>query len=110
MKRFHLMLSLASAPLIASCAAQTPSLPAAPRIEMPAEARRVCSLYVLPSKPTLADLQIGYATRGAELVACDTARALAVQTHDAEHALEDQATGVSRPAAASTGPGRRSGP
>lgn len=110
MKRFRPMLSLASAPLIASCAAQTPSLPAAPRVEMPAEARQVCSLYVLPPRPTLADLQIGYATRGAELVACDTARALAVQTHDAEHALEDRATGLPRPAAAPAYPGRRSGP
>ncbi len=35
-------------------------------------------------------LEIGYATRGAQVVACDAARALAVQTHAAEHALEDQ--------------------
>lgn len=49
---------------------------------------RPCSLYVLSAKPTEADLEIGYATRGAQLVACDAARRLAVQTHEAEHALE----------------------
>ena len=54
---------------------------------MPAEAQRACSLYVLPEQPTEADLEIGYATRGAQLVACDAARLLAVQTHAAEHEL-----------------------
>ena len=54
---------------------------------MPAEAARPCSLYVLPRAPTLADLEIGYATRGAQLVACDAARDLAVRTHAGEHAL-----------------------
>jgi hypothetical protein len=29
--------------------------------------------------------------RGAQIVACDAARRLAVETHDAEHALEDEA-------------------
>jgi len=57
---------------------------------MPAEATRACGLYLLPKSPTQADLEIGYATRGAQVVACDAARALAVQTHAAEHALEDQ--------------------
>jgi hypothetical protein len=64
-------------------------LPAAPRVEMPAEATRPCELYRLPEAPTQADLEIGYATRGAQIVACDAARRLAVQTHVAEHALED---------------------
>jgi hypothetical protein len=59
---------------------------------MPAEAVRACSLYVLPAMPSQSDLEIGYATRGAQVVACDAARALAVQTHTAEHALEDQIT------------------
>lgn len=57
---------------------------------MPAEAARPCSLYVLPVQPTQADLEIGYATRGSQIVACDAARALAVQTHQAEHGLADQ--------------------
>jgi hypothetical protein len=57
---------------------------------MPAEAERPCSLYRLPANPSQADLEIGYATRGAALAACDAARALAVQTYAAEHALIDQ--------------------
>jgi hypothetical protein len=64
---------------------------------MPAEASESCDLYLLPQSPTQADLEIGYATRGAQIVACDAARALAVQTHAAEHALEDQVTGKARP-------------
>jgi hypothetical protein len=72
------------------------ALPAAPRIATPAEAARPCGLYVLPAAPTQADLEIGYATRGAQLVACDAARRLAVQTHEAEHALEDAALGAVR--------------
>ncbi|MDB5437506.1 MAG: hypothetical protein JWR47_3763 [Phenylobacterium sp.] len=63
---------------------------------MPAEAARSCGLYRLPQSPTQADLEIGYATRGAQIVACDAARTLAVQTHEAEHALEDQVTAKGR--------------
>lgn len=59
---------------------------------MPPEAANACSLYLLPLAPTQADLEIGYATRGAQLISCNAARALAVQTHVAEHALEDQIT------------------
>lgn len=59
---------------------------------MPAEAVKACSLYLLPEAPKKSDLEIGYATRGAQILACDAARALAVQTHAAEHALEDQVT------------------
>ncbi|RUA27582.1 MAG: hypothetical protein DSY74_01400 [Actinobacteria bacterium] len=55
---------------------------------MPLEALKPCALYVLPEAPSLADLEIGYVTRGAQLVACDAARKLAVDTHAAEHALE----------------------
>jgi hypothetical protein len=58
---------------------------------MPAEAQRSCALYVLPAAPTQADLEIGYTRRGAQLVACDGARRLAVETHEAEHALEHEA-------------------
>lgn len=58
---------------------------------MPAMAALPCSLYVLPGAPTQADLEVGYATRGAQLVSCDAARRLAIQTHEAEHTLEDMA-------------------
>jgi hypothetical protein len=58
---------------------------------MPAEAARACALHTLPARPTLADLEIGYATRGGQIVTCDAARRLAVETHAAEHALERKA-------------------
>jgi hypothetical protein len=58
---------------------------------MPAEAARACDLYRLPEAPTQSDLEIGYVRRGAQIVACDAARRLAVQTHAAEHALEAEA-------------------
>lgn len=58
---------------------------------MPPQAEKACVLYRLPDAPTWADLEIGYATRGAQLVACDALRALAVDTHRAEHALEAEA-------------------
>lgn len=58
---------------------------------MPPAAEQACALYVLPEMPTQADLEIGYATRGAQLIACDALRALAVDTHRAEHELEAKA-------------------
>lgn len=76
--------------LTASCASPRRDLAVAPRLQLPAEAARPCSLFVLPESPTRSDLEIGYATRGAQLAACDVARELAVQTHQAEHALEDE--------------------
>lgn len=76
--------------MTASCATQRLISTAAPppQIETPAEVRRACSLYVLPTHASLMDLELGYATRGAQLVACDAARGAAVAIHDAEHALE----------------------
>lgn len=88
MRPLLLIAQIACAPLICACAAPRLSLPAAPRIEMPTEARRACELHRLPEAPSQADLEIGYAARGAQLAACDAARRLAVETHDAEHALE----------------------
>jgi hypothetical protein len=99
MRRSTLIALTVCAPLTTACASRLPALPAAPRVEMPAEAVRPCGLYRLPANPKTADLEIGYATRGAEIVACDAARALAVQTHAAEHALADQLTGKGRPPA-----------
>jgi hypothetical protein len=61
---------------------------------MPAEASRPCELYRLPVTPTLADLELGYAQRGLQILACDGARRLAVETHAREHALEDEARKV----------------
>lgn len=89
MRHWTLPAAIACASMTAACANRPPALPAAPRLEMPAQALRVCDLHRLPDAPTLADLEIGYAIRGAQLVACDAARRLAVETHAAEHALED---------------------
>ncbi|MCW2987591.1 MAG: hypothetical protein JWM24_529 [Solirubrobacterales bacterium] len=84
---------------MSGCVSRPLTSTVAPRVEMPAEAARACSLYLLPAAPNRSDLEIGYATRGAQIVACDAARALAVQTHAAEHALEDQVTPKAGPSA-----------
>lgn len=96
MRRLTLIAWLACAPLMTACAGRPLALPAAPRVDMPSAATQPCSLYQLPQTPTEADLEIGYAMRGAALAACDAARALAVQTHAAEHALQDQITKARR--------------
>jgi hypothetical protein len=44
----------------------------------------------LPDIPTLADLEVAYMERGARLVACESARASAVETLMAERALQDR--------------------
>lgn len=87
---------LACALLMTSCASPRRTLPAAPQVEMPAEARRPCELHRLPQAATQADLEIGYATRGAQIVACDASRRLAVETHKAEHTLEAEAHKAAR--------------
>lgn len=95
MRPSTLIVLIACAPLIAACVTRAPSSPAAaPRIDVPADALRPCGLYTLPPRPTQADLEIGYSTRGAQLIACDAARAQAVQAHTREHELEDQAAAV----------------
>lgn len=64
----------------------------APRVEAPAEAMRACPLYTLPVNPTNDDLKVGYATRGAQVIACDGRRQLALaalgQQHNALDAFE----------------------
>lgn len=53
---------------------------------MPATAKEPCALVGrLPADPAQADLEIGYAVRGAEILACDARRGLAVDVHQAEH-------------------------
>ena len=90
MRRLIPIVWLACGLTTTNCASR-PALPAAPRLEMPVEARRPCELYRLPESTNLADLEIGYATRGAQIVACDGARSLAIETFDGEHRLEDKA-------------------
>lgn len=92
MSRWILSAALVSTLTIAGCVSSPVTLSAAPppRLEMPATAMRPCTLHLLPDAPTEADLDLGLAARGANLVACDAARSLAVQTWAAEHELQDR--------------------
>lgn len=81
----------------ASCAASLPPPAAPPRLILPGEATTPCVLPRLPETPTLGDLEVVYAERGARLVACEGARRLAVETLLAERALQDQWTREAAP-------------
>jgi hypothetical protein len=61
-----------------------------PRLNLLHDALHPCQLAVLPAQPTQADLDAAYVMRGAQLVACDAARKLAVETLLAERALQDR--------------------
>ena len=80
---------LACALMIASCASLPPhSRAAPPSLTLPEAAQRPCRLTTLPPDATLADLETAYARRGADLAACDAARALAVETFRAQQTLD----------------------
>ncbi|PQZ82908.1 hypothetical protein CQ035_10340 [Brevundimonas sp. MYb46] len=53
-------------------------------------ATRPCALAVLPNAPSLADLEAAYMARGAQIVACDSARRLAVEALNVERAMQDR--------------------
>ncbi|QBX39020.1 hypothetical protein E4M02_10770 [Brevundimonas sp. S30B] len=57
---------------------------------MPEEALRSCALAVLRSQATYADLEAAYAERGGQIVRCDAARRLALDTLEAERALVER--------------------
>jgi len=76
--------------MTASCAASLPLSAELPRLTLPREATTPCVLERLPQAPTQADLDVAYIERGARLVACENARALAVETLTAERALQDR--------------------
>lgn len=76
---------------IASCAASTPSAVVPPRLTLPELATRPCELHRLPDDANVADLEIGYAARGAQIAVCDAARRLAVETLLAERELQTRA-------------------
>lgn len=91
--RFPLIASLVCTLLIASCApllhsSKVAPPPPSPQIEMPAEARQPCEIKLLGKKATQQEQDDAYVIRGAQIMKCDAARALAVSVHDAEHALE----------------------
>jgi len=88
--RWTLIAWLALPAMTASCAASLPPSADPPRLTLPEVATRPCVLERLPDAPTIADLEIAYAERGARLVACENARASAVETLTAERALQDR--------------------
>lgn len=53
-------------------------------------ATRPCALATLPPLPTQADLEVAYMTRGAQIVACNAARRLLLETFEAERTLQDR--------------------
>ena len=88
--RWTRIVLLALPGMIASCAVSLPPSAEPPRLTLPAAATTPCVLERLPEAPTQADLEVAYVERGARLVACESARALAVETLVAERALQDQ--------------------
>jgi hypothetical protein len=86
----RILLSIACAGLTTSCAGfGRGSVPEAetappPKLTIPAEARNPCQLYRLPANPTQADLEVGYVTRGAQLIECDGLRQVVVTTFDTQ--------------------------
>lgn len=76
--------------MTASCAASLPPFAEPPRLTLPRAASTPCVLVRLPEAPTQADLEVAYVERGASLVACENARAAAVETLTAERALQDR--------------------
>lgn len=84
--------ALACGLMASSCAGtrrtSTDALP--PRLTLPEAASRPCSLAQLPENPTEGDLDAAFMLRGAQVVACDGARKLAVETLLAERSLADR--------------------
>ena len=77
--------------MTANCAGSPPiSTVAPPRLVLAEAATRPCALAVLPNAPSLADLEAAYMARGAQIVACDSARRLAVEALMAERAMQDR--------------------
>ena len=87
---FRVSALLAFATMTVSCASSPPPPVPPPRLTLPDAATQPCPLAVLPPNPTQGDLDAAYATRGAQIVNCDGARRLAVETLDAEHRLIDE--------------------
>ena len=82
------------AAMTASCAGSPPISTVAPtRLSLPEAATRPCALAVLPAEPNAADLDAAYVLRGAQVVACDGARRLALDTLLAERAMRDAQAG-----------------
>ncbi len=82
---------IACALMTASCAGSpVASAVATPRLTLPEAVTTPCALSRLPPDAGQADLEVAYMTRGAQIVACDGARGLAVETLLAERAMQDR--------------------
>lgn len=68
-----------SSGMIVSCAKAPPAHPVSPELLLPAEVIVPCEIARLGSQATLSDLEQAYMQRGMQLVACDAARAMAVE-------------------------------
>ena len=88
--RWTCIAPLALLGMTASCAASPPLSAPPPRLILPQAATMPCVLERLPEAPTQADLEVAYIERGLRLVACESARGLAVETLMAERALQDR--------------------
>ncbi|MEY4555580.1 MAG: hypothetical protein RL093_699 [Pseudomonadota bacterium] len=88
--RWNRIVWLALLSMTASCAVSPPPSVEPPRLTLPRAATTPCVLERLPEAPTQADLEVAYVERGARLVACESARASAVETLMAERALQDR--------------------
>jgi len=86
----RLIAPLALLVTMTACATPGPQSVEPPRLTLPKAAETTCTLDRLPPAPTEADLETGYARRGASIVLCDAARDLAVQTLIAERELQDR--------------------
>lgn len=58
---------------------------AAPRVTAEPIAEEPCRLYTLPAGATRDDLEVGYETRGAQVIACEGKRKLMAATLQAQH-------------------------
>jgi len=72
---------IACASMTAACASWRPApAPVQPPPPLPEAATRACPIATLAEAPTWADLEAAYILRGRQLVECDLARRLAVET------------------------------
>ncbi len=86
---WHQAVPAVCALMIASCAGLPPlSAPVPPQLTLPEPATTPCALTQLGEAPTQADLEVAYMTRGGDLIACDAARQMAVDTLLAERTLQ----------------------
>ena len=97
---------IACALMTANCAGSRPiSTVAPPRLVLAEATTRPCGLATLPEAPSLAELEAAYLLRGAQILACDGARRLAIEALIAERAMLDGWIGVETQGGRAASPG-----